>query len=77
VLTHEGVPVTIRKKDTEVCKADNFGPASYINSGTPLFYYDWKFTDFLSPDETFDHFSHYNGTGDWEVYIYNAHTAAI
>lgn len=76
-LTHDDVEVAIRNKDSETCKATDFGPASYINSGSPLFYYDWVFSDFLSPDETFDHFNHYNGTGDWKFYFFNDGPADI
>ena len=38
---------------------------------------NWNFSDPLSPDETFDHFNQYNGTGDWQFYFFNSGPAEI
>jgi len=89
-VTHDGVPIDIRVSDPPFsppsgyeylpCRATSFGnsktdPAVYKESGAPLNNVQWGFNDFLRPDETFDHFKHYNGSGDWKFEFTNKNAA--
>ena len=46
--------------------------AKYSETGNYLLSsIDWRFNDTLAPEETFEHFFAYNGTGDWKFTFTN------